>query len=65
MLIDGKQLRDILALSQKAIELRNEHGRCCQVLTKDQALALDLDLYRHWKPSPHSISTASNPGLRD
>ena len=44
MVIDGQELYDVLSRTEKQIELRNEHGRCLRILTKDQALALDLDL---------------------
>jgi hypothetical protein len=45
MLIDGPELREIVARTPTDIELRNEHGRCCQMLSSAQALALDLDLF--------------------
>jgi hypothetical protein len=45
MVIDGNYLRDVLGRTENHIELRNEHGRCCRILTNSDALALDLDLF--------------------
>jgi hypothetical protein len=45
MLFDGQELRNVLAGSSNEIELRNEHGRCCRLLSRDEALALDLDQF--------------------
>jgi hypothetical protein len=45
MVIDGDELRDILCRTQNQIELRNEHGRFCRMLTQKDALALDLGLF--------------------
>ena len=45
MLFDGQELREVLGRTLKGIELRNEHGRCRRVLSSDEALALDLDLF--------------------
>jgi hypothetical protein len=45
MLFDGQELRKIIARTPKAIELRNEHGRCCRLLSSAEALGLDLDLF--------------------
>lgn len=45
MLFEGEQLREIISRTAGEIELRNDHGRCCQVLSSDDALALDLDLF--------------------
>jgi hypothetical protein len=45
MLFDRQELRDIIARTPDAIELRNEHGRCCRVLSTAEALMLDLDLF--------------------
>jgi hypothetical protein len=45
MLFDGQELREIIGRTQNAIELRNEHGRCCRILSGAEALALDLDLF--------------------
>lgn len=45
MLFDGAELRDIINRTRDVIELRNEYGRCCRVLSSAAALALDLDLF--------------------
>jgi hypothetical protein len=45
MLFDGQELRAILGTTSNDIELRNEYGRCHRTLSKDEALALDLDLF--------------------
>lgn len=45
MLYDGDELREIIARTPNEIELRNEHGRCCRILSSAEALALDLDLF--------------------
>jgi hypothetical protein len=45
MMLDGRELRDVLSRTENAIELRNEHGRHCRMLSRDEALALDLDLF--------------------
>jgi hypothetical protein len=45
MLMDGDDLRRSLLQTETAIELRNEHGRCCRLLSREDALALDLDLF--------------------
>lgn len=45
MLFDGQELRAVLGNTQKAIELRNENGRCHRIISRDEALALDLDLF--------------------
>jgi hypothetical protein len=45
MLFDGQELRDIVGRTPKSIELRNEHNRCCRILSSAEALALDLDLF--------------------
>ncbi len=45
MLFDGQQLREIIGHTPNDIELRNEHGRCCRVISSTEALALDLDLF--------------------
>ena len=43
MLFDGQELREIVGLTPNPIELRNEYGRCCRILSHAEALALDLD----------------------
>lgn len=45
MLVDGDELREIIGRTANEIELRNEHGRCCRLLSISEALALDLDLF--------------------
>jgi hypothetical protein len=45
MLFGGEELRDVISRTPNEIELRNEHGRCCRVLSIAEALALDLDLF--------------------
>ena len=45
MLFDGQELRKILGHTLDVIELRNEHGRCCRMLSSAEVLALDLDLF--------------------
>ena len=45
MLFDGAELRDIIDRTPDVIELRNEYGRCCRILSSAEALALDLDLF--------------------
>jgi hypothetical protein len=45
MLFDGLELREIISRTPNEIELRNEHGRCCRILSRADALALDLNLF--------------------
>ena len=45
MLFEGQQLRELIARTPNEIELRNAHGRCCRMLSRLEALALDLDLF--------------------
>lgn len=45
MFFDGQELREIVGRTLNVIELRNEHGRCCRILSSAEALALDLDLF--------------------
>jgi hypothetical protein len=45
MVFTGKELLDVLFRSGNEIELRNQHGRCCRVISRDEALALDPDLF--------------------
>lgn len=45
MLFDGEELREIVDRTPNVIEIRNEHGRCCRILSSAEALALDLDLF--------------------
>ena len=45
MRFEGKELREIIAHTPNKIELRNSHGRCCRILSKADALGLDLGLF--------------------
>ena len=45
MLFDGLELREIAGRTSNVIELRNDSGRCCQILSSAEALDLDLDLF--------------------
>jgi hypothetical protein len=45
MLFDGQELRAVLNKTENEIELRNEHGRCHRMISRDEALAFDLDLF--------------------
>jgi len=45
MVFTGPELTDVLRRSSNEIELRNEFGRCCRLLSRDQALQLDPDLF--------------------
>ena len=45
MLFEGELLRKLIARTPNQIELRNEHGRCCRLLSSYEALSLDLDLF--------------------
>jgi hypothetical protein len=45
MLFEGQDLREIISRTPNEMELRNEHGRCCRVLSGVEALALDLNLF--------------------
>ena len=45
MLFDGEELREVVSRTASMIELRNEHGRCCRILSSAAALDLDLDLF--------------------
>ena len=45
MLFDGQELRAVLGNTENTIELRNEYGRCHRIVSRDEALALDLDLF--------------------
>lgn len=44
MLFERQELREIIGRTPNQIELRNEYGRCCRMLSNADALALDLDL---------------------
>lgn len=45
MVFTGPQLLEVLARSGNEIELRNQYGRCLRVLSRDEALALDPNLF--------------------
>jgi hypothetical protein len=45
MLFEGPELRELIHRTPNEIELRNEHGRCCRLLSGAEALTLDLDLF--------------------
>ena len=45
MLFERQELREIICHTPNEIELRNEHGRCCRILSSAEALTLDLDLF--------------------
>jgi hypothetical protein len=45
MLFERQELREIIGHTSNGIELRNEHGRCCRILSGAEALSLDLDLF--------------------
>jgi len=45
MLFDSQELRAVLGITPNAIELRDEHGRCHRIVSKNEALELDLDLF--------------------
>jgi hypothetical protein len=45
MLFDGQALREIVGRTSTVIEIRNEYGRCCRILSSVGALALDLELF--------------------
>src|SRR5262245_24782248 len=44
MVFNGLELADLLSRREIPIELRNEYGRCCRILTVNEAQALDVDL---------------------
>jgi hypothetical protein len=45
MLFTGLELTDVLGRSGNDIELRNQYGRCCRMLSRHEALALDPNLF--------------------
>ena len=45
MLFERQELREVIGRTPNEIELRNEHGRCCRILSSAEALLLDLDLF--------------------
>jgi hypothetical protein len=44
MIFTGPELSDVLGRSGNEIELRNQYGRCCRVLSRNEALALDPEI---------------------
>jgi|HubBroStandDraft_6_1064221.scaffolds.fasta_scaffold508424_1 hypothetical protein len=45
MLLEGPQLGEMIRQTGTDIELRNEYGRICRILSSVEAIALDLDLF--------------------
>ena len=45
MLIQGQKLREVLARTLNEIELRDQNGHCVRMLSKAEALDLDLDRF--------------------
>jgi len=45
MVFTGQELSEVLGRSANEIELRNEYGRCCRLLSRGEALALDVNLF--------------------
>ena len=45
MLFTGPELAEVLGRSGNQIELRNQYGRFCRILSRDEALALDPELF--------------------
>jgi hypothetical protein len=45
MVFTGTELSDMLGRSGNEIELRNQYGRRCRVISRDEALALDTELF--------------------
>ena len=45
MLFERQELREAIGRTPNEIELRNEHGRCCRILSSAEALTLDLDIF--------------------
>jgi hypothetical protein len=45
MVFTGPELSNVLVRSDNEIELRNQYGRCCRVISHEDALALDPDLF--------------------
>jgi len=69
MLFDGDELREMIGRTSNDIELRNEYGRCCRILSASEALALDLNLFvgmgnrrRIRFLRPRSLRSAINAG---
>ncbi|HEY7334131.1 MAG TPA: hypothetical protein VH639_04545 [Bryobacteraceae bacterium] len=45
MLFDGEELRVVLGQTENAIELRNASGRPCRIISPEEALKFDLNLF--------------------
>ena len=45
MLFEGQELHEMISRTPTPIELHNEHGRCCRLLSNAEALRLDLSLF--------------------
>jgi hypothetical protein len=45
MLFTGPELAEVIGRCANEIELRNQYGRCCRMLSPQEALALDTDLF--------------------
>jgi hypothetical protein len=45
MLFERQELREVIGRTPNEIELRNDYGRCCRILSSAEALTLDLDLF--------------------
>jgi len=45
MVFTGPELTSVLGHSGNEIEMRNEYGRYCRMISRDDALALDADLF--------------------
>jgi hypothetical protein len=69
MLFTGSLLLDVLGRSDNQIELRNQYGRCCRMISREEALTLDLSLFvgigNHRRIRflrPHETRTILNAG---
>ena len=45
MVFTGTELTNVLGLSGHDIEMRNQHGRYCRMISRNDALALDAHLF--------------------
>ena len=45
MVFTGTELTNLLGRSDNDIEMRNQHGRYCRMISHKDALALDADLF--------------------
>lgn len=71
MLFTGSELSAVLGRSGNEVELRNQYGRCCRLLSSEEALALDPDLFvgignlrRIRFLRPRTTTTTLNAGSR-